>query len=117
MRPYWLTLLANIYGQVGQTEHGLSVLAEALAMVHSTGQHVYEAELHRLRGELLLQSGAQELKAQLPPDAGLQTLSAEAEACFQHALDVSRRQQAKALELRAAMSLSRLWQRQGSGQA
>jgi adenylate cyclase len=49
----------------------------------------------------------------LPPDAGLQTLSTEAEACFQHALDVSRRQQAKSLELRAAMSLGRLWQRQG----
>ncbi|HEY5869606.1 MAG TPA: AAA family ATPase, partial [Candidatus Tectomicrobia bacterium] len=57
MRPYWLTLLADVYGQVGQAEHGLAVLAEALAIVHSTGQHVYEAELHRLRGELLLQSG------------------------------------------------------------
>ena len=113
MRPYWLTLLADVYGQVGQAEHGLSVLAEALAIVHTTGQHIYEAELHRLRGELLLQSGVQELAAgDLPPDAGLQTLYAEAEACFQHALDVSRRQQAKSLELRAAMSLSRLWQRQ-----
>ena len=114
MRPYWLTLLADVYGQVGQAEHGMSVLAEALAIVHTTGQHIYEAELHRLRGELLLQSGVQELAAgDLPPDAGLQTLHAEAEACFQHALDVSRRQQAKSLELRAAMSLSRLWQRQG----
>ena len=114
MQPYWLTLLADVYGQMGQAEHGLSVLAEALAMVHATGQHVYEAELHRLRGELLLQSGAEELEAgDLPPDAGLQRLYAEAEACLQHALDVSRRQQAKSLELRAAMSLSRLWQRQG----
>ena len=70
--------------------------------------------MHRLQGELLLQSGAEELEAgDLPPDAGLQRLSAEAEACFQHALDVSRRQQAKSLELWAAMRLSRLWQRQG----
>ena len=59
----------------------------------------WEAELHRLRGELLLQhTGAQ-------PE--------EAEACFQQALDVARRQQAKSLELRAAMSLARLWQQQG----
>jgi predicted ATPase len=114
MQPYWLTLLADVYGHVGQAEHGLSVLAEALAMVHATGQHVYEAELHRLRGELLLQSGAEKLAAgALPPDARLQRLSAEAEACFQHALDVSRRQQAKMLELRAALRLSRLWQQQG----
>ena len=59
----------------------------------------YEAELHRIKGELLLQ--------QAVPDAP------QAEACFQHALAVARRQQAKSLELRAAMSLSRLWQRQG----
>jgi predicted ATPase len=114
MQPYWLTLLADVYGQVGQAERGLAVLAEALAMVHATGQHVYEAELHRLRGELLLQSGVQALApGDLPSDVGLQICSAEAEACFQHALDVSRRQQAKSLELRAAMSLGRLWQRQG----
>jgi predicted ATPase len=114
MQPYWLTLLADVYGQVGQAEHGLSVLAEALAIVHATGQHVYEAELHRLQGELLLQAGGQGLEVGiLTPDTGLQTLYAEAEACFQHALDVSHRQQAKSLGLRAAMSLSRLWQRQG----
>ena len=114
MQPYWLTLLAEVYGQVGQAKHGLSVLVEALAIVHATGQHVYEAELHRLQGELLLQSGVQDLASGvLTPDARLQTLYAEAEAYFQHALDVSHRQQAKSLELRAAMSLSRLWQRQG----
>ena len=114
MRPYWLTLLADVYGQVGQAEHGMSVLAEALAIVHTTGQHIYEGELHRLRGELLLQSRVQELAAgDLPPDTGLQMLYAEVEACFQHVLDVSHRQQAKSLQLRAAMSLSRLWQRQG----
>ena len=68
--------------------------------MEKTGQRVYEAELHRLQGELvLLHAGAEG--------------GAGAEPCFQHALTVARRQEAKSLELRAAMSLSRLWQQQG----
>jgi predicted ATPase len=74
-------------------------LGEALAVVHNTGRRFYEAELYRLKGELLLARSAAH--------------RAEAEACFQRALDMARRQQAKSLELRAAMSLSRLWQQQG----
>jgi len=74
------------------------VLDEALALVHRTGERCYEAELYRLKGELLL--------------ARLQD-QREAETCFHHALAVARHQQAKSLELRAAMSLSRLWQQQG----
>ena len=69
-------------------------------LVDSTEERCWEAELYRLQGELLLR--------QAVPDA-----AREAEACFQQALDVARRQQAKSLELRAAMSLSRLWQQQG----
>lgn len=69
-------------------------------MVEKTGQGVYEANLHRLQGELLLIHAV---------EGG----GAEAEASFQQALAVARRQQAKSLELRAAMSLARLWQRQG----
>jgi predicted ATPase len=85
MQPCWLILLADVYRQVGQAGHGLSVLAEALAIVHATGQHVYEAELHRLQGELLLQAGVQDLASGvLTPDAVLQTLYAEAQACLQH---------------------------------
>ena len=115
MRPYWLTLLADVYGQVGQAEHGLSVLAEALAIVHTTGQHIYEAELHRLRGELLLQSRVQELAAgDLPPDAGLQTLlTLKRKPAFSTPWTSPAGSRPKSLELRAAMSLSRLWQRQG----
>jgi predicted ATPase len=75
------------------------VLAKALATVHTTGEQFCEAELHRLKGKLLLACSAEHY--------------AEAEACFQQALDVARRQSAKSLELRAAMSLSRLWQHQG----
>jgi predicted ATPase len=84
---------------VGQVDEGLHLLAEDLAVVDTTGERYYEAELHRLHGVLLLR--------QAVPDAS------QAEACFQRALDVARHQQAKSWELRAAMSLSRLWQQQG----
>jgi predicted ATPase len=98
-RPQQLALLAEAHGQVGQAEAGLAVLAEALTVVGHTGERNYEAELHRLTGQLLLaRSGAHHT---------------EAEACFRQALDMARRQQAKSLELRAAVSLSRLWQQQG----
>jgi predicted ATPase len=73
-------------------------LAEALALVDKTGERWWEAELHRLKGELLRRRAS-------PTE--------EVEACFHQALDIARRQQAKSLELRAAMSLSRLWQQQG----
>ena len=86
-------------------------MAEALAAVHTTGERWWEAELHRLQGELLLQSGVQR-----PESSVFTPHAAEAEACFQRALDVARSQQAKSLELRAAMSLSHLWQRQGKRQ-
>jgi predicted ATPase len=77
----------------------LQVLAEALTLVAATEERWWEAELYRLKGALLLQ---------LPlPDLG------QVEACLQQALDVARRQRAKSLELRAALSLSRLWQGQG----
>ena len=94
-----LAQLAEVYGQWGQADEGLHMLAEALTVVNTTGGRCYEAELHRLTGELLLR--------QIVPDAPA------AEACFQQALAVARYQQAKTWELRAAMSLARLWQRQG----
>ena len=113
-RTSYLTFLAEAYGHVGQTAEGLHVLAEALACAHTTGERCYEAELYRLKGELLLQSGDQGLESGVSTaDAGLQTRDAEAEACFHEALDIARRQEAKSLELRAAMSLSRLWQQHG----
>jgi predicted ATPase len=98
-RPYYLALLAEAYGKMGQGAAGLPVLAEALALVNKNGEQWCEAELHRCTGEgLLARSAAHYI---------------EAEACFQQALAVARRQQAKSWELRAAMSLSRLWQHQG----
>jgi predicted ATPase len=102
-QPYYLALLAETYGKAGQTEEGLIALAEALKVVHKTGERHYEAELYRLKGELTLQSQVQ----------GSQSTAEEAEECFKTAIEVARQQQAKSLELRAVMSLSRLWQHQG----
>ncbi|HSX80585.1 MAG TPA: hypothetical protein VLQ80_18695, partial [Candidatus Saccharimonadia bacterium] len=96
--PIYLGWLAEVYGQVGQVDEGLHLLAEALAMGDTTRSRL-AAELHRLHGELLLR--------QAIPD------TPQAEACFQQALDVARHQQAKSWELRIATSLSRLWQQQG----
>jgi len=98
-RPYYLGLLAEACAQSGQIAEGLKALAEALGRLGKSEVQWWEAELHRLRGELLLQHTVAQ--------------SGEAEACFQQALVVARHQQAKSLELRATMSLARLWQQQG----
>src|SRR5262249_23332495 len=97
--PDYLALLAEACGHTGLAAEGVTLLAEALAHAHHTGESWTEAELHRLKGELLLALSADN--------------HAEAEGCLHQALAVARHQQAKSLELRAAMSLSRLWQQQG----
>ena len=99
-RPRKLLWLAEVYGSVGQADTGLRLLEEALREVEQTGERVWEAEVHRLRGDLLL---AQRDTVRTQVDA---------EACWQQALAVARGQHAKVWELRAAMSLARLWQRQ-----
>jgi predicted ATPase len=85
------------------------VLGEALAMTH--GQPVWKAELHRLRGELLLDAQAAPVDAHAVPATG--HCIDEAESCFRHAIDIARGQQTKILELRAGTSLARLWESQG----
>jgi predicted ATPase len=85
-----------------QAEEGLTLLAEALPLVNTTGGRWCEAELYRLKGQLLLQQS---------PDN-----HTEAEACFHHALEIARNQQAKSFELRTATSLAKLWQQQGKRQ-
>jgi class 3 adenylate cyclase/predicted ATPase len=97
--PIWLGLRAEAYGKIGQMEEGLTVLVEALSAVEDTGEHFYEAELYRLKGEVLLQ---------LSPDN-----QREAEACFQQARTIAQSQGAKAWELRTATGLARLWQHEG----
>jgi DNA-binding NtrC family response regulator/predicted ATPase len=104
-RPCCLLLLAEAYAKAGQVEEGLGVVSEALAAVHDSGEQRWAAELYRLKGELLLTPAA---GAGLPPAA-----VEEAESCFRQAVETARRQRAKALELQAVMSLSRLWRQQG----
>ena len=90
--------LAEAWGRAGDPGAGLSAIAEGIALVEQTGEGQWEAEFHRLQGELLALAGTEVDRV---------------EASFQRALEVSRRQQARSLELRAAVSLARLWQRQG----
>jgi predicted ATPase len=98
-RPLCLVLLAEAAGHTGQVAEGLRLLGEALTAFEECGRGDMLAEAYRLQGELFLR--------QALPDA------TQAEACFHQALTIARRQQGKAWELRAAMSLSRLWQQQG----
>jgi predicted ATPase len=98
-RTRYLGFLAEAHGTLGEPEAGLAVLTEALTHVDTTGERANEAEIYRLKGELLLQQHTDN--------------QAEAENCFQQAISIARSQQAKSFELRAATSLSRLWQSQG----
>jgi len=116
-RSHFLALLAEMYEKVGQKEEGFIALTEALAVVDKTGERYYAAELYRLKGELTLaQSSVQRLASSAPSTQHLTSgtqAEAEAEGCFHKAIEIARQQQAKSLELRAVMSLSRLWQQQG----
>src|SRR4030095_13115084 len=96
---YYCTLLAEVSAHLGHPEDGLQALVEAHTLMEQQEERYWEAEVCRLRGVLLLRQTG--------------TPQAEAETWLQRALDVACRQQAKSLELRAAMSLSRLWQQQG----
>jgi len=108
LRPWGLAMLAESYARVGQPAAGLTALAETHALMAATGDVFYAAEMARLEGVLRLQGRAQ------APDVETGTsLVAAVEACFQHALEVARRRQARWWELRAAGCLARLWQQQG----
>ncbi|MGE0681473.1 MAG: AAA family ATPase [Candidatus Binatia bacterium] len=100
----WLTRLATACLRIGRIKEGNAALAEAAAVKQCLGERFYEAELCRIKGELLQQSTIESRNS---------TVEAEAEEYFLKALSSARRQQAKTFELRAAMSLSRLWRRQG----
>ena len=91
-------LLAGYVGEEVGIVEGLRLVAEGLQMAHDNEDRMWEAELHRVRGELLLRHGADE---------------GEVEGCFRQAIEIARRQQARSLELRAAMSLTRLLKKQG----
>jgi tetratricopeptide (TPR) repeat protein len=96
--PWAMSIAATAYARLGKGEEGLGTLAKALAAADRNGEHQWAAELWRLKGELLTLSPARE---------------GEAEACFNRAAELARRQSARSLELRATLSLARLLDRQG----
>ncbi len=122
--PHFLSTLAEAYGKGGRVDEGLRVLEEAQAISHKNAERRFEAELLRIRGELLLQ---QVIGADLKPAptdasmvaeadvaaAGRSPRLSEVERCFHQAIDVARQQQARSWQLRTGMSLARLWQMQG----
>jgi len=118
LSPHFLALLAEALAEAHQAEEGLRVLEEALAAADHTGERCYQAELYRLKGELLLQ---QSTRAALSQAATGGTAIVEddplafanVEACFAQSIKIAQRQQAKSLELRAVMSVARLYQNQG----
>jgi predicted ATPase len=115
--PFFFCELAWAYGRVGRPDEGLTLLAEAQAMMENTGERLYEVELYRLKGTLTLQTktGHRQVTNKSKPsqDKSQATPEAEAEACFWKAIEIAQRQSAKSLELRAVLSLSRLWQQRG----
>jgi predicted ATPase len=122
--PSYLAMLAEVYGKVGQVEEGLRSLSEALTVVDKTGERWCEAELYRLKGELTLQRQSQTSHGLVKTShrksedtnsavSSIQRLESEAEEYLHKAIEISCKQQAKSLELRATMSLARLWQSQG----
>jgi len=124
LQPYFLAVLAEIHSKRGQVGKGLTAVAEASAWVDKTGERFYEAELYRLKGHLLLAQegkrqtakGKRQTSKMTDPRSPIPDPQGEAEACFLKAIEIARRQEAKPLELRAAMSLARLWQQQGKHQ-
>ena len=98
-RPYFLCLLAEAYMETGRLDDGLSALMEGLAKAEEHEDRHNQAGIHRLKGELLLRQD--------------DSNAAEAQSCFQRAIEIARKQSAKSLELRATMSLARLLDKQG----
>jgi predicted ATPase/class 3 adenylate cyclase len=99
--PLYLSYLARTYAKLGHFDDARRCIAEAMTAVEATKERCWEAEVHHVAGDIALRS---------PPDA------ANAEVCFERALAVARKQQAKSWELRAAMSMARLWRDQGKRQ-
>jgi predicted ATPase len=96
VRPHFLALLAEVFAKVDEIDEALLLLDEAMDLVHSKGERYYEAELYRLRGELLLKAN-----------------EGNAEDCFKRSLAIAESQKAKAWQLRTALSLARLYRSQG----
>jgi predicted ATPase/class 3 adenylate cyclase len=112
-RSYQLSLLVDALGKASQPEEGLSVVAEALAHVNGTGERFCETELYRLKGMLTLAARGWKLETGSTSPQAPMAVAQEAEGYFLKAIDIAREQHAKSWELRATVSLARLWQSQG----
>jgi predicted ATPase len=97
--PVYQTQLAKLFASLGKIEEGLALVKEGLDLIERGEEHIWEADLYRMKGDLLFMQGADE---------------SDVESCYQQALSIARQQNAKTYELRAVMSLSRLWQKQGN---
>jgi predicted ATPase len=100
--PWYLSILARVHAELGQIDNARSCVDEAMTLIETAKERVWEAEVHRVAGEIALK--------ELRPDM------TNAQLYFERALATARRQQAKSWELRASMSLARLWRDQGKPQ-
>jgi predicted ATPase len=119
LAPQWRAMLAEGLRKVGRHDEALGALGLGVAVAEQQGQHYYDAELHRLRAEILIADcGMRNADSPSPnPQSEIRDPQSEAEALFHQALEIARRQEAKTFELRAATSLARLWRRQGKRDA
>ena len=111
-----LPLVAGAYGRIGQPEEGLAILEEALTEMQDGGELWFEASVYTVKGELLLQSDGHEGAEATEGHKAHRPSHLQAEACFQQAIAIAQRQGAKSLELRATLSLCRLWQQHGKSE-
>ena len=98
---YFRALMAEAYLKTKNIESGLNAVADALTVVDTSEECIWEAELYRIKGELLLMNGEPEVKV---------------ESCFKQGMEIAKRQRAKSLELRSTLSLSRLYKKQGKSE-
>jgi predicted ATPase len=103
-RPWYFCYLAEACATAGRFEEALAAVAEAIAIAERTGERHNEAELHRLKGELILRGSGVEVSP---------AVQAQAEECVRRSIEIARQQEARSFELKAVTSLSRLWKQQG----
>ena len=106
--PYFLGLLADQLGKTGRVEEGLLTITEALNLAERTGEGYALAELHRIKGQLIMKSGELNQARTSSNDAGRSTALSQARKCFADALAIAKQQGTRSPELRAALCMHRL---------
>ncbi len=114
-RPYFAALLGEVYSELGRDQQALAAMASALDTIEQTEERWCEAEVYRLKGEIILRAAARVFKTKTKGASrvALRTAEGEAEKCFQKALEIAQAQGAKSWELRAALSLTKIWRHNG----